>query len=493
MGLVWECERRFPVADWRVGEIHAWPLIRKNLAENLRTLPAEAAARGQLSRALRGALEQQRAAALDCRRNARVRESDVLFLSNASCRSVVNARWMDRLCDPVRERLELMGHHCLHLELAAQEQYRIPRWRNSKYMQQAVMWQHLGNILRPRQWEDREVELAGFEDLLDYVKQDIYPEWRFSRAILLQSCSLLEKLALTFGRILGATQARLVFVMCYYGLTGLAAIHAARQRQILSVDLQHGVQGELHFAYGPWTNCPREGFTLLPDRFWCWSEADAGQINSWATVTAPRHSAFAGGNPWASYWHYSNAAGAADVRERLRAVRQRLGGSRQILISLQWGADAASPLPPEIARCIARAPEDWRWWIRFHPSDALAMHSSTGRGTGLPQERIEWQAANTLPLPLLLPAMDAHLTRSSSVVQEAAAVGVPSVVTHATGSEYYCADIAAGTVRYASQSDEITNALKELTQARSGSAGPGQALDWDVSLRRLGESTGPVF
>lgn len=490
MELIWECERRYPVASWEVGGMHAWPLIRKNLAESLRAAHGEAGGKGQLRQAILGAYGQQRATALDGRHNAHLGPADVVFFSNASCRSLMEGQWLDRLCDPLREQLELRQHRCLHLELAAQNQYRIPRWKDSKLIQQAVLRQHLRNAIRPLHWDDGQVEIPGFEELLRYVKQGHFPEWDFSRDILLRNCSLLERLASVFTRILQVAEAQLVIVECFYGMTGLAAILAARRRKIVSLDVQHGVQGALHFAYGPWTACPAEGYTLLPDRFWCWTDADAKQINSWAGETAPRHGAFTGGNPWASYWSYSNPEGATQIGEQLEAVRARLGGTRQILVSLQWGANTSSSLPSEVSQCLAQAPEDWRWWIRFHPSDTPSKHSPPAWIAALPQSRSEWQAASTLPLPLLLPAMDAHLTGSSSVVQEAAAAGIPSVVTQATGLEYFRAGIAAGTVKYARQPGEIILALGELMHAKASRCGSTQAISWDVSLRRLSESTG---
>ena len=107
----------------------------------------------------------------------------------------------------------------------------------------------------------------------------------------------------------------------------------------------------------------------------------------------------------------------------------------------------------------------------------------------LPSSRSEWRAASRLPLPLLLPAMDAHLTHSSSVVQEATAAGIPSVVTQATGLEYFRAGIAAGTVKYAQQPGEIILALGELMQAGAGRYGSAQAITWDAALKCLREST----
>lgn len=486
MEFLWQLEQRYPVASWRVGDLHVWPLIRIQFANSVRAVDGQyRAATSLIQRAVHSLTAQQYVAIADRKHNAHLTHADVVFLSSATYRARVDGRWLDRLCDPLREQLEQQGLKCMHLEQLSHGERRIPRWRDSYVIQRDAVWRRFLAGISLQKYAASDIALEGLDDLLLDLAHRNLPSQCFQLENIQQQCALTCSFAAYFRRILLKARAKVAIVVCYYNKEGFGLNLAARQLGLPSLDLQHGVQGSLHFAYGPWTVLPPGGYEVLPDHFWCWTQQAADLINTWSANAAPRHTAFFGGNPWDQYWFESDQIAARAIRERLENCRARLGGARQILISLQAGIGVTQGLPKEISESIISAPADWRWWIRLHP--AMAVRDATLRAwlSDLPSNRIEWRAASELPLPLLLTQMDAHITRSSSVVQEAASFGVPSVVTDPVGFSYYSAEAASGLVQYAQTGPDIIHALQHAFSSASTIQGPSQVLPWEQSIKRL--------
>src|SRR5262249_18009723 len=148
-------------------------------------------------------------------------------------------------------------------------------------------------------------------------------------------------------------------------LENMALVAACRQLGVLSVDLQHGVQGESHVAYGAWSVMPAQGWELLPDRFWVWSESEVAAIRKWVPPGSTRHLAFVGGNIWLDLWRAGNSPLVRELDEPIRQLCARRARRPRILVTLQWGLDDNSYLLPLID--AMRALPEFDWWLRLHP------------------------------------------------------------------------------------------------------------------------------
>jgi glycosyltransferase involved in cell wall biosynthesis len=76
------------------------------------------------------------------------------------------------------------------------------------------------------------------------------------------------------------------------------------------------------------------------------------------------------------------------------------------------------------------------------------------------------QQATELPLHALLRATDVALAHSSTVVQEAAAFGVPSVVTSDYGAELHANLLQGGQALLATDDAAIADAVVQLARRR---------------------------
>ncbi|MDC0465981.1 hypothetical protein OAN14_04295 [Candidatus Pelagibacter sp.] len=65
---------------------------------------------------------------------------------------------------------------------------------------------------------------------------------------------------------------RSVFFNCWYSPEFMAIIYEAKNRNIKTIDVQHGIQGKFHPMYSCWVNVKNYNYKLVPDKFWCWDK-----------------------------------------------------------------------------------------------------------------------------------------------------------------------------------------------------------------------------
>jgi hypothetical protein len=129
-----------------------------------------------------------------------------------------------------------------------------------------------------------------------------------------------------------------------------------------------------------------------------------------------------------------------------------------VLVTLDATGDV---VPPAVLDAARLAPKDWCFWFRLHPG-SVSARLATARGlidaTGARHVDLAYVAQ--LPLFAVLRAVDVHVTATwSTVVKDAAAVGVPSVAGAAAAGELFADEVAAGVLALASTPAELTAAI----------------------------------
>jgi hypothetical protein len=427
MSLVNDVERIIPVARWRVHGVQLWPIIRSTLIwAAFDDSVGQGWARGgvlrRISRRAGAAFRSTGCALSDLTRGPAFRSpTDAVIVTDGVATTRIGTSACDVLADPLTELIADAG--------ATSQTWYTTYACSARRRTEGILLQWRLDAAQLRIATIRggqHAALSGYEEFLSMVRAAGLPE----RAVALGRLSLLAArvavMAECFDRWLRATTPRLVFVNNYYSLEGASLVLACMRRGIISIDVQHGAQGEYHAAYGGWVNVPSSGYELLPEHFWCWSEVEVRTIRSWAEGRTNRHSALVGGNLWMDMWLDERAPFVAAANEAVRALLHP--ERRTILVTLQWGMTDQTFLMPLLA-LIAAAGKSWTWWLRLHPvmrsrrRQIKAMLSARGLQDVLLDE------PSDLALPALLKHSDVHLTYSSGTVLEAAALGVPSVVT----------------------------------------------------------------
>lgn len=463
MDLINEIEEKFPVDEWAVDGIHVWPLIRISLAmrmyaqnasfRNKKSKEDEKSIFQHIRRAniyLRGWAMQYRAFLLDRVASDKiVGPVDVLILTYSTCRRFVNQKWFDQIFDPVRDKVDVKF---TTFEMAPQYEYRFPRYNSSIYIQNSIDIIKIINKLSIKSPRAYKLPLYG------EVNKKLVENIGFglpSNSQLFKSVNLINRLSYFWEKKLKATTPNLVLTQCYYSDIGMALNLACSRLKITSVDIQHGVQGDYHIAYGRWNCVPKNGYELLPNLFWCWSEDEKQSIDKWNKQCTRSHKAVIAGNWWLNIWHDNNNKIVKDYNEIIYPMMTKETGQINILYTLQPIYD-----PPEwFIEYIRHSPPNWKWWIRLHQG----MQAEIGRITKLfstcDLSKIDINNATTMPLPALLNHMNVHITVNSSVVIEASEFAVPSIILSQNGELMYSDYISSGHAKYIDNKKDLDAAI----------------------------------
>lgn len=465
-------ERSLPVADWTVGGLHAWPVLRNLLGFSLISR-ADLPPRSQIRRYTGARRVGQILASLgaaaharwtDRRRNARLppEGADVLFLTASTTRFFkVDGEWYNPYSDSFIKHLREAGLSSVVLETTPDGQFRVPRFDASILIQDKLFVRTAGARLFARLGAGEE-RLEGFAEFerryAETLKEDASALRPFLRFRMRQTRSFRNYYRPWLRRVRPGA----VLIPGYSSTETMGLIAACREAGIPSYDIQHGVQGPEHFAYRAWTALPKDGYELLPSRFWCWGEEEARSINAWASAAPGRHVAFRGGNPCLEIYGRDGRSIADRLTERAVGVRPEV----RVLYTLQ----AAYALPDFVLEAMRRSPPGWSWWLRVHPQywETREPIRDSLRAAGLSGFVID--EASDFPLVSVLSASDVHVTDFSSSVLEAADLGVPSVVVSDRGRQFFAPQIASGVAVHAETADDLLRAIEAQRKRKAGLA-----------------------
>lgn len=453
LDVVHSVELRHDVAKWRIAGVRVWPLVRVWLFTNLmndalRDGPPQSAQHQFFTlaqRALRARLRVARASWRDRVANASLDAPvDAVFYSDGISFVKIDGLWYDKLFDPIIGWLR--SHTARSLLLTPLAEAHHPRRSPSMFVQPRLDAIKLRATLRRSVGGD--ISLAGFDAALSGTKMNA--------SLLVRLWVRLAALRDYFTDILKIARPVRGFVNTYYSVEGMAFVLACRRCGVTVADVQHGVQGDYHIAYGQWINSPCEGYELLPHEFWVWSELERRAIDAWRPPQSTSSLPVVTGNSWLELWRNPSEPFLRQVLAEARRLRGA-GARCCVLVTLQWGLPEEETL--KLLRAIQLAPDDFQWWLRLHPVVANDRRPIRSLIEQYGLKGIEVDGPTDLPLHALLKVCDVHVTHSSSTVLEAAEFGVPSVVTSHYGEEAFEAQIASGIATVATTDGEIAVAI----------------------------------
>lgn len=414
--------------------IEVWPLIRVRLTN----LPASSThdvrpvRLGQIFSMLKGLINLVWNR-LQLRLRPKSSYGGSVFFSHPECLAQLDGKWYDRMCDPIREASDRMGVPATVLEYSPKMQWIRPCAHPRIDMTLILVLAKLISLLQVALTRRRyTTDLIQLKNIL----QESGAESNISAGEVQRLAAFVSCAQVILAFVMRPWKFRIGFVCTYYSSSAMAFVMACRSLGISVFDIQHGVQGASHVAYRPWKRCDGQFPACLPDGFWCWDRASADQLQSWCnTYGGP--TVLIGGNVWAEYVLSRQSTEDAD-----EIVPDEGGHTRTVLVSLQ---PLPEPLHPVLLDAMANAPADVHWVVRLHPAmdmrsgDQIRAHILA---TGCSNFRM--QNNDDAPLPRQLLHTDLHVTRYSSVVIEAAAQGVSSVLLDKRAVSLYNEAVASG-------------------------------------------------
>jgi hypothetical protein len=454
--LVDEIEKRFPVIDWRAGDVALWPLARATLYSNIcEELLGEGGAAGHArrqelrfpERVVRTVAHAATPLANMWRNRSDLRHAvlrphraKALFLGDGVSLDQVGGSWRDRYCDPLISELDARGETTLLMQRGNLE--RRPQSRPTFAVNTVINWAHLraGPL---RMLSQPVISVPDYDAVLGSISQSGVPTLGLSGDALRARAAAVSTAASAFERLLGIVRPSLCFMVGYFWGMGHALTLACRRRGILSIELQREGRSGEHEAYR-WTKVPENGYGILPAVFWTWTEADAAAIETWTgRLKHPWHRAVHGGHPQVATWlddldPVTRATDATINEVGIGAVVER-----EILVALQT-VPGYEDIWNALASLIETSPPGWRWWIRKHPSTLHLGDLGLGRLLAIRRPNVLVDLSSSLPLPALLRHMDVLVTATSGSAVEASLFGVKTLFLSSEARNFHPRLIESG-------------------------------------------------
>jgi hypothetical protein len=346
-----EIEEKFPVSTWIINGIHIWPVLRtilflgsSQLEKNISTAiePRSKHDNPQLKKIVEvslGSISYLSAYIKDFQNNASLTNPvDIILLGYSTSRNLVNEKWMDVFFDPLAELLTEKNISSLLIEASSCRRYFIPRHRSSVFIQPLLDMRIIEskilsslNLLNRRYSQDLD-NCKELIDCLEYISAQQGLTSQSTLKTLLSHIYCIKSCADLFEKILLKTTPKICFIVNYYSFEGMGMNLACKKLGIASVDIQHGVQGSDHPAYGSWFSVPVAGYELLPDFFWCWSESEYRSIDKWSASVAPHHQPIVGGNNWLNMWQDKQSPIVKVYHQKVKEFILSKGAKTTILV-----------------------------------------------------------------------------------------------------------------------------------------------------------------
>lgn len=288
--------------------------------------------------------------------------------------------------------------------------------------------------------------LPFFNETLDNICQ----EFNLCKYYLIRD--ILISIDLTFiwrdfySSVLEKIKPKMIFMLCYYSPQNFGLIIAARKLNIPTVDMQHGGQGEFHFAYS--FSSKLASHELLPNYFWVWDKHSSKNLLSWLE----KDRVILGGNP-------SHSIDNDSFVKKILKPNDIL-----ILYTLQKGIYPYVPF--FLVDAIKKSPQSYKWWFRFHPrmgdNEKREVYTQIKHMNIF--DRINFEDANKFSLSEILLSTKVHISSFSGSIIEAALCNVPLNITFSEiGAASFADLIKNGNLQFKlfKSNDSLNNLIKK--------------------------------
>lgn len=482
--MILQIEEKFPVDKWMILGMHVWPIIRiklyrDNLFDVLDTTYVNNQAKyiillNRIKRILRTTWSYLNAHWKNSDKKELKKEARVLFYTGGNTMTIENGVYLDRFYQPIHD--ELARNNCSSVCFDYGEQMFVPRKSSSFFIGLRMHYITLKNQLFPTPINKADIQLPQF-DQFQTLLSDYQLSVSFSRSQLIKYISKIYILSQYISQLIESFQAKVLMIVCYYSDLGYALSYVGHQKKIPLIDVQHGVQGPYHIAYGRWTNLPSSGFNTLPTHFWLWTKNAYRNIADWASpsIAIP----FVGGHPYIYYYNKNNT-----TEDALHWNAINPDAKPAVLVSLSNELSSISHLEPILSAC-QQTQHSYFWLFRLHPGMRHQQKEITKLIVNAGITIFNIEEASFLPLPLLLTKCQVHVTYSSSVVIEASLFNTASIITSDYGKKLYLAYIEDGIAQCAFTADEIGNLIYHFVHKNDNKAVPDVNHNFQSGIQHI--------
>lgn len=428
------CEKKFNTKEWKINNDHIWPMIRFELGYmlywKLEKLEYKRSLRKYFINAAIGLLRSFgsiKTMIFGLNKN----NSDVIFFTDTGGYSKLNEYWYEKNCDLIIDDISTrLNLRCIKIDYNYNNFY--PKYINSYQIRTILDIITLKRFIFRKKHQN--INLKGYVNFVEFCNENGLEFSLKNKSKLIDRYSIWKANEQYFINKILQKNIKLCFVLTYYGFHSSAMVSACKFSGIPVIDIQHGIQGETHFAYSSWTNIPDGGFNLLPNYFWCWTDNDSNNINKWAHISNSSTSlAFAGGNSFLNLFLTPNGIFLSKLTNNLRS---KIDSTKKTILYTcnLYEYEVNNEAVLEI---IKKTQNDFNWLIRLHPQEKMftKKFEKLLNNAGIYNTQIEW--STNAPLYGLLSCSDLHITQMSSAIIEAESLMVKSIALDVRAFEMY--------------------------------------------------------
>lgn len=210
-----------------------------------------------------------------------------------------------------------------------------------------------------------------------------------------------------------------VFFAPWYNPDSMGLIAAAKKFNILSHDMQHGVQGEYRGMYTDWNKIGSNGYELLPNFFLCWNHRTKKNILL-SSKYRKNNIPIVVGNSWVQFY---------EKNLKLK-LKKKINKKKTILFTMQPPTKKNNILIPQFIKSFLNSSyfKDDVFIFRFHPND---FSRDKEIKNFIKNHKKKSQLIIDYSEYYILDALEKcthHITGFSSVALEASYLGIKSAV-----------------------------------------------------------------
>ncbi len=458
-------ENSLDLSRFKINDIDMWPHIRTNLiitlksemdCENINKCSYNKRVLAKLLLIVKTFKNLFGMIFFDWHNNDRsTSQRDIFFLTDTSSRRIrIGRNWYDVFIDPIIDYYETHFTHITY-ETSQRFVFRYPRYRTTKLITLHMLYYYLKSLCFIKIIKCNKSFTASFDNYISVMNKYGLQKHIIDLKDLLREASYIFQLSIFFKKKLEIIRPKIVFMIGYNGYSGRALCNTCRQLSIKSVDIQHGNQGNYHYAYSYFFNFPSSGFNVFPNYFLTWSYKESESINQWA-LKDNNMQAIAIGNLIEDKFNKSSQI-SKYFQSLFISKYHYLKFKHKILLTLQWSCT----FPTIFTEILDRIPEKFFLLIRLHPSTTIDEKMEIKKILKkCSKNNYEFEYASILPIYTLLDNVVAHITASSSVVLEAYRQGVPSIITDYYGLDSFNEIIKLNKAFYCKNVTEIFERLE---------------------------------
>ncbi len=275
-------------------------------------------------------------------------------------------------------------------------------------------------------------KLRDYNRFIKYARQKLTSEYNhiISKDFVSREIKIVKASEIYWKFLLKKLSVKKVYIVAYYNGHFYGLIKACRELGIDTIEIQHGVQGAYHLAYGSFYNIPQQGYDTLPKIYWCWNEIYFNSINEWASKTS-FHKAYNKGHTWINY-----------LRKNKILTE---GHNKDIILFTSQPYKLEIAFSQFVLEVLTKIQDLGIVYLRLHPSQLSYKEKIREylKSNNI-YEYVNMDVASTENLAKILNRTKLHITLDSSVIIEADMFDVDSVLLSEKSEHLYEPYIESG-------------------------------------------------